>query len=228
MDAVEKKMFLQFDDDMPAQRSNALEMLREHLSKAGRKFRDFVADLENAMPAAKAEELEKKLAEYIEANAKAQKRDGTQKREIAALKAALWVKVNWKISGAVAAGLLVVGVGCWSYERYWSRSEAVNAGLRAAVASATWGEGWGEPFAARIGGEPWWLLYRGDLDDSSYSNNHGNIIEMRCLHLYAAPAHPYSGQFFKPSPRNALGWVTWPELAMQCKPSPNQRADTFK
>src|ERR1700752_2646356 len=177
MDAVEKKMFLQFDDDMPAPRVHALEMLREHLNKAGRKFRDFVVDLESAVPAAKFEELETKLAEYIKANAAAQKRDKTQRQEIAALKAALWVKVNWKIWGAVAAGLLVLGVGCWSYQRYWSRSEAVNAGLRSAVASASWGEGWGEPFAAKIGGEPWWLLYRGDIDASSYSDNHGNVIE---------------------------------------------------
>jgi hypothetical protein len=71
-------------------------------------------------------------------------------------------------------------------------------------------------------------MYRGDIDATSYSDNHANIIEMRCLHLYASPAHPYSSQFYKPSPRNFLGWVTWPELATQCKPSPNQRADTFK
>jgi hypothetical protein len=228
MDAVEKKMFLQLDDDMPAQRVNALEMLREHLNKAGRKFRDFVADLESAVPAAKLEELESKLAEYIKANAAAQKRDKTQRQEIAALKAALWVKVNWRICGAVAAGLLVAGVGCWSYQRYFSRSEAVNAGLRAAVASATWSEGWGEPFAARVGGESYWLMYRGDIDESSYSDSNGRPVEMRCLHLYAARAQAYSRQFYKPSPRNFLGWVTWPELAMQCKPSPNQQADSFK
>jgi len=228
MDALEKKMFRQFDDDMPAQRANALETLREHLKKAGRTFRDMVADFESAMSPDKAEELEKKLAEYIEANAKAQKRDAKQKRDIAELKAALWVKVNWKISGAVAAGLLVLGAGYWSYERYWSRSDAVNAGLRSAVASASWGEGWGEPFAGKIGGEPWWLMFRGDLDASSYSDNHGNPVEMRCLHLYASPAKPDSGQYLKPSPRNFLGWVSWPELEMQCKPSPNQRADSFK
>jgi len=228
MDDLEKKMFLQFDDDMPAQRCNALEMLREHLNKAGRKFRDIIADLDNAVPPAKLEELETKLADYVKANAAAQKRDAKQRSEIATLKAALWVKVNWKISGAVAAGLLVVIAGACAYERYWSRTDAVNAGLRAAVVSATWGEGWGEPFASRIGGQPWWLMFRGDIDDAHYSDNHGNPVEMRCLHLYAAPAEPYSSQFFKPSPRNFLGWVSWPELAMQCKPSPNQRADTFK
>ena len=75
-----------------------------------------------------------------------------------------------------------------AYERYWSRSDAVNAGLRSAVVSATWGEGWGEPFASKIGGEPYWLMFRGDIDASSYSDNRGNPIEMRCLHLYAAPA----------------------------------------
>ena len=74
MDDLEKKLFKQLDDEMPGVRANALEALREHLKKLGRTFRDVLADLENAMPAAKAEELEKKLAEYVEANAKAQKR----------------------------------------------------------------------------------------------------------------------------------------------------------
>jgi hypothetical protein len=228
MDDREKNLFVQLDDDMPGVRSNALEALREHLNKAGRKFRDFVADLDNAVPAAKLEELEQKLADYVKANAAAQKRDASQTAEIKRLKAALWVKVNWKISGAVAAGLLVLGVGCWSYQRYWSRTDAVNAGLRSAVASATWGEGWGEPVASKIGGESWWLMFRGDIDASSYSDNHGNPVEMRCLHLYAAAAQPYSTQFFKPSPRNFLGWMSWPEVAMQCKPSPIQKADNFK
>ena len=130
-----------------------------------------------------------------------------------------------KSPAAMAAALLVVVSGYWAYERYWSRTDAVNAGLRAAVAEATWGEGWGEPFAARIGGEPYWMMFRGDIDASSYSDSHGNPVEMRCLHLYAAPAQPYSGQYYKPSPRNFLGWVTWPELAMQCRPSPNQQAE---
>jgi hypothetical protein len=225
MDDLERKLFQQLDDDMPAMRANAFEALREHLNKAGRKFRDLVADFESAMPAAQFEELEQKLADYVKANATAEKRDASQRREIATLKTALWIKVNWKISGALAAGLLVLVAGYWGYERYWSRFDAVEAGLRAAVASAAWGEGWGEPFAAKIGGEPYWLMFRGDIDASSYSDGHGNALEMRCLHLYATPAHPYSSQFLKPSPRNLLGWVTWPELATQCKPSPNQRAD---
>jgi len=227
MDDLEKKMFLQFDDDMPAQRANALETLREYMLKKTppRRFRDLVADFENAMSPAKAEELEKKLADYIKANAAAAKRDADQRREISRLKAALWVKTNWKMVGAGAATLLVVVTGICAYERYWSRSDAVNAGLRATVAAATWGEGWGEPFASKIGGEPYWLMFRGDIDASNYSDSHGNPVEMRCLHLYAAPAEPDSGQYRKASPRNFLGWVNWPELAMQCKPSPNQRAD---
>jgi hypothetical protein len=225
MDDLAKKLFAQLDDDMPGLRGNALEALREHLKKAGRTFRDIVADIENALPLAKAEELEKKLADYMTANAAAARRDAAQRREIATLKAALWVKVNWKITGSAAAALLVAVTGYGAYERYWSRSDAVNAGLRAAVAEATWGEGWSEPFVSRVGGEPYWLLLRGDVDASSYSDRHGRPVEMRCLHLYATPAQPDSGQYVKPSPRNFLGWVSWPELATQCRLSPNQQAD---
>ena len=79
MDDLEKKLLLQLDDEMPGVRTNALEALREHLKKQGRTFRDLVADLENAMSAAKVEELEQKLAEYVKANAAAQKRDADQR-----------------------------------------------------------------------------------------------------------------------------------------------------
>ena len=161
------------------------------------------------------------------ANAAAAKRDAALTREIATLKAALWVKVNWKMTGALAATLLVAVTGYWAYDRYWSRSDAVDAGLHAVVAAAEWREGWSEPFASRVGGEPYWLMFRGDIDASHYSDNHGNPIEMRCLHLYAAPAQPDSSEYFKPSPR-FLGWVIWPELATQCKPSPSRPVDNSR
>jgi hypothetical protein len=227
MDEHEKKLTAQCDDDMPGVRANAFEAWRDYRKKQGRTFRDLVADLESAMPAARVEELEVKLAEYMKANAAAQKHAAAQKTQIATLKAAVKIKANWKIIGAVTAGLLVVVTGVWTYQRYWSRSEAVNAGARATVASATWGEGWGEPFASKLGGESWWLMFRGDIDASSYADNRGKPIEMRCLHLFASPAQPDSGQYIKPSPR-FLGMVTWPELAMQCKPSPNRQADNAK
>src|SRR5437762_452807 len=116
MDKTARGILLQLDDEMPGVRSNALEALREHLQKAGRKFRDLVADLENAVPPAKLEELETKLAEYIKANEKAQKRDAKQRAEIKTLKAALWVKTNWKIVVPAAAGLLVLVAGICAYE----------------------------------------------------------------------------------------------------------------
>jgi hypothetical protein len=226
MDDREKKLFQQLGDEMPGVRQNGLEAWLEHLKRSGRTVRDVIADIETAMSPAKAEELQKKLAEYIDANKAAAKRDATQRAEIKALKAALWIKVNWKISSAVAAALLVVVTGSCAYQRYWSRTYAVNAGLRAAVAEATWGEGWGEPFAARIGGEPYWVMYRGDIDATSYSDRDSHPVEMRCVHLYAAPASPNFGEYLKPSPRNFLGWVTWPELAVKCRLSPNQQADS--
>ena len=227
LDDVEKKFVPQLDDPMPGQRTNALEMWREHNLKKDppRHFRDLVADIDKALPPAEAEELKKKLAAYMKANDAAQKHDAAQKREIAELKAALWVKVNWKTIGAVAAALLVAVTGGWAYERYWSHSDAVMAGLRAAVTSEKWSEGLSEPAARMIGGEHYWLLFRGDIDASSYSDSHGRPLEMRCLHLYATPAEPDSGQYRKPSPRNFLGRINWPELAMSCKPAPLQKAD---
>src|SRR4051794_26457961 len=132
MDDLEKKMFVQLDDEMPSQRINALERLREYNLRKDppRHCRDMVADFESAMSPAEAEELRKNLADHIAANAAAQKLHAADTRQIATLKAALWVKVNWKTIGAIAAVLLVVVTGWWAYERYWSRSEAVTSGLR--------------------------------------------------------------------------------------------------
>ena len=112
---VEKKMFLQFDDDMPAQRVNALEMLREHLTKgrpqvprSRRRSRKRDAAGQGRRAGIEAGRIHQG---QCDGGRSAMQRNG---REIATLKAALWVKVNWKISGAVAAGLLVVVTGYWS------------------------------------------------------------------------------------------------------------------
>lgn len=226
MDDLEKKLFVQLDDDMPGQRANALELLREHFKKVGRSFREIVSDIESALPKAKVDELEKKLKDYMNVNAAAAQRDAAQRREIATLKAALWVKLNWRRIAEAGAVLAVAVVGYWAYDRYWSRSPAVNAALRETVESATWGEGLSEPVARMIAGQPYWVLFRGDVDSSSYSDGDGRPLQMRCLHLYAAPAVPDSGEYRRPSPRNFLGWIQWPELAMQCKPAPNnERAE---
>src|SRR5271155_2307564 len=72
MDNVERKMFAQLDDDMPAQRVNALEMLREHLKKKTppRFFRDSVAEIEAAeKTAARGVELEKEVTALKQASA---------------------------------------------------------------------------------------------------------------------------------------------------------------
>jgi hypothetical protein len=223
MDDQERKLFGMLDSDFPGERSNALELLREELKKKGRTFHQLAQELADSMSPAKVAELEKKLADYMAANAAAAKRDAALTREIATLKAALWVKLNRKTIGAVAAMLLVAVTGWWVYQRYWSRSEAVTAGLAAAVAAETWSEGLSAPVARTVGGEPYWLMFRGAIDASSYTDGHGRPVQMRCLHLYAAPAQPDSGQYFKPSTRNFLGRINWPELAVNCKPAPLQK-----
>jgi len=53
MDDLERKLFAQLDDDFPGVRSNAFEMLREHLRKEGRSFRAIVQEVEGAGNTAK-------------------------------------------------------------------------------------------------------------------------------------------------------------------------------
>jgi hypothetical protein len=142
---AKKKMFLQFDDDMPAQRANALEMLREEMKKKTppRFFRDMVADFENAIPPAKLAAVEKELADYKTANqtAKQANDDLTQenaklRREVANLKALNAIRLNWK---KIAAGVAVAALLCGGW--YWwgpgaaaaEERERVNAFYRASL-----------------------------------------------------------------------------------------------
>ena len=48
MDDLERKLFLQLDDDTLDQRRNALEVLHEHLQKQKRSFRDIIREFDDA------------------------------------------------------------------------------------------------------------------------------------------------------------------------------------
>src|SRR5271157_4780730 len=116
MDDVERKMFAQLDDDMPGQRTNALELLREHMKKKTppRFFRDMVREIEDA--AAAATKIAALEAQYIQAqqiNAQAQAAYNKLAADYAALRrrvsALLWIKQHWRRLAPAAAVPLLVG-----------------------------------------------------------------------------------------------------------------------
>src|ERR1700730_13488657 len=140
MDDLEKKIFLQFDDDMPAQRANALEMLREHMKKKtpARFFRDMMAEFENAIAPEKLAAVEKELADYKTWNAQGKQANDqlTQeaarlRREVASWKAIAALRVNWKKLAASVAAVALLG-GAY----YWWGPAAVAAEERARVNAA--------------------------------------------------------------------------------------------
>jgi hypothetical protein len=233
MDYREKKMFLQFDDDMPAQRANALEMLREEMKKKTppRFFRDMVAEFENAVPPAKLAAVEKELADFKAANATAKQTNDqlTQRnteltREVARWKAtaqaAVAIRVNWK---KLAAGVAVVALLGGAY--YWwgpgaaaaEERERVNAFYRASLEKTAWQEGERGPLVGMIAGKPYWMMIRGETEET-HVDNQGRPVVLQCSHVFAVPAvADWSGAYQPPKLSNLFGWFHWPERAKACK-----------
>jgi hypothetical protein len=233
MDDLEKKFFLQFDDPMPGQRANALEMWRDRNLKLDppRTFRDVVHEFEGAISKAKAEALEKELADYKTANATAKQANDTLTRENATLRnevarwkataqAAVAIRVNWK---KLAAGVAVVALLGGAY--YWwgpaaaaaVERERVNAAVRVAIEKIAWQEGEREPFVGMLAGKPHWVMVRGETE-TSHVDNQGRPVVLQCSHVFAAPAvADWSGAYQPPNLYNVLGWLKWPERATVCK-----------
>jgi hypothetical protein len=191
MDDLEKKFFLQFDDPMPGQRANALELWRERNLKLDppRTFRDVVHEFESAIPKAKVEALEKELADYKTWNTQGKQANDTLtqenaklRREVANLKALNAIRVNWK---KIAAGVAVVALLGGAY--YWwgpgaaaaEERERVNAFYRASLEKTTWQEGERGPLVGMIAGKPYWMMVRGETEET-HVDNQGRPVVLQC------------------------------------------------
>jgi len=123
----------------------------------------------------------------------------------------------------VCATLLAVAI--FGYEQYvvepWPAS--ADAALRSIARGATWGEWFDKPFVTTVAGKPMWVLLHGEIDASGFANTRGQTVVMRCVHVFAAPAEPDSGEYRSADPYLFSIWLRWPERAVQCQPSPDQK-----
>jgi hypothetical protein len=238
MDDVERKMFAQLDDDMPAQRANALEMLREHMRKKTppRLFRDIVRDDEEH--AAKVAALE---AQYIQAqqinaqghaaNTKLAAENAVLRRRLSVL---LWMKQRWGRL-ALVTGVAVFAATGWTLiptETTEHRS-VVDHRFNVLADKMSWAVVGSDssppprPIVRVIDGEPYWVAFRYDAN-ASHLNADGETVVVHCVHLFAAPAVADAGVYLKPRPYSlfGLGWLTWPERGMSCKPVDPKMAES--
>ena len=227
MDDVERKMFAQFDDDMPAQRVNALEMLREHLKKQKRGFRDIVAEIETAAgAAAKITALEAENIQARQINAQAQAAYNKLAADHAALRrrlnALLWLKKHGRGLAVAAAVPLIAGAAwCFYPTETAAHRAAVNARFNAVAGDIRWQAAAVDdaPVVVNLAaGEAYWVAVRFD-QNTAHENAAGEPVTVRCVHLYAAPAVADAGAYLKPHPYSlfGFGWLTWPERGTSCK-----------
>jgi hypothetical protein len=201
MDDFAKKLFTQLDDDSPAVREKALDAFVKSLKAAKQSFRDLLHEIEQGAEAKqKCAELDAKISRSR----------------------APWVGRH-KLKIALCAALPVAGL-C-GYERYarepWP--DSADAGLRSLARNAAWGDQFDKPFVTTVANKPLWVLLRGEINAASFADPKGNPVVMRCLHVFAVPAEPDSGEFRKVDPYGVLGWVRWPERIVHCQPSPDQK-----
>lgn len=233
MDDTERKMFAQFDDDMPAQRVNALELLREHLQKKTPRqfFRDFIAEIEAAeKTAARGVELEKEVAVLKQASAADHQNFNQRYNKLAADYASLQRRINlllpvkrhWKrLAAGLAAPVIAAGLWCFYPTETAAHRAAVDAEFKELAATLKWAPGgeYSDPVVILAAKQPYWVIARFDAN-SAHENAGGAVVTVQCVHLYAAPAEPDAGVFLKPHPYSlfGFGWLRWPERGTDCKP----------
>jgi hypothetical protein len=229
MDDTERKIFVQLDDDMPAQRANALEMLREHMKKKTppRFFRDIAQEDETAGATIAA--LQAQVQQEQQLNAQNQQnftqQYGKLQADYARLKRlvdpVLWAQKHWRFL-APAAAVPVIAALLWCVYPTETRAhhEAVDDSFNALAAGTPWHAGGDlRPVVRTADGQPYWVTARFDANAAHY-NAEGEAVTVQCVHLFADPAVADAGVYLEPHPYSlfGFGWLTWPERGVSCKP----------
>jgi hypothetical protein len=240
MDAIELKMFAQLDDDAPAQRVNALEMLRERMKQATppRKFRDLVKEFVDAIQVR--QELETRYAAAMQANA------GLAQQLQKAIQENAWLKrmlaIRDFVKPVVVIGILIA-IPLVSYYFVYARPaaaarESVRERIRATedaafhtVAKKTIWQNTaadGDPFIWTIADTPYWVIPRWDEDRTTHRDSQGHPVTVQCVHIFAEQAEPHGGAYREPRPYAlwGWGWMTWDERAVDCQTDIARRVRT--
>jgi hypothetical protein len=237
MDDFQKKLFVQLDDDSPAVREKALDAFVKSIRNARRSCRDLLREFEQGEAAQKNyAELDIKYQEALAHNAQWAQRDqmmqrqivqlqqenATLKRRVTVFKSISWMRLNPK-QAALCAVMLVAALFGYRHYTFEPWPDAADAGMHILATNAAWGEWFDKPYVATVGNKPYWVLLRGNIDTSSFSDSKGRPVAMRCLHVFAVPAEPDSGEFRRTDPYSFFGWVRWPERLVRCQLSPDQK-----
>jgi hypothetical protein len=224
------KIFAKLDADFPAERVQALEMLRAHNQKVGQSFRGIASEFGNAAEAVqKNADLQKRYDDAIQKygeleqlyrkaaadNAQWAQQHQIVTRPVSAYHNTAKMRHPWRAIGLLGL-VLLVGAGAY----FWHSDPSpfpprAEGDLRAIARQWGWRAGDSDTVMVRLGGEPYWLIARGDLDASARSDSR----PPRCLHFYVVPAEVEDGDFAPPHPYSlfGFGWIDWPERFVRCE-----------
>jgi hypothetical protein len=239
MDALAKKLFVQLDDDFPGVRMQALDSLRDHLKKAGQSFRDILADIDTTEAELKTakehnDQWQKWRDQQDQIMAAKDQRIAALNRQVTVYKAAAKLRANWRVVAAVVAAVVavpVIGLVGYGYISAPPWPPDADADLHKlldsahfvnrAVEDSVMAPGASPYVLNTIAGRYYWVLYRPEIDASSYSDIRGRPVKTYCMHVYSAPAEAANGMFLTPHAYGLFGFgsIQWPERIVKCDPA---------
>jgi hypothetical protein len=230
---TERKVFALLDSSNAGEREAALHQIHALLAKrvtAGLPLRPFHELDETHVPLADHEELKQQFDEAAtvlnDVTAKYDKLLLKYRTINAGRTALLWLQMHWKRCATV--GVLLAGAGggfCyWDRQAHEADRNAANAQMAkaldriAALQNLRYEGDYSSSSVVQIDGKPYWAMLYGVTEQGSYTDANGRPVTLHCLRLYAEPAvSDLPGAYRAPRPFNALGWLRWPERAVNCR-----------
>jgi hypothetical protein len=235
---TERKVFKLLDSSNAGEREAALHQLHALLAKrvtAGLPLRPFQeldethVPLANHVPLADHEQLKQDFDEAAKVlndlSAKYDKLLVKYRTLNAGRTALLWLQMHWKRCATV--GVLLAGAGggfeYWDRQQHAAERKAADAQMAksldriAAQVKLDYTGDYSSSSVVNIDGKPYWAVLYGVTEQGSYTDANGRPVALHCVHLYAEPAvSDLPGAYRAPRPFNALGWLRWPERAVNC------------
>jgi hypothetical protein len=236
------------DSDQSGERGTALEKLVALREKMGwPSFGDLLRKLESTVTPEQHQQLERDLAQWMQAhaarvaeNAHLSNRNTFLAARNASLRSALFFSLNWKrltVASLALALMLAFGLR----ERAKSAvpdeqprtdtvaqkddSAALDEASLSLLSDWPWVAGDTRPAIFTMDGVPYWLVVRGTIDDKSHADTGGRPIKRHCLQIFASKAVEDQGAYLAPEPYALWGqWMRWPQRAAACRMPESPRA----
>lgn len=229
LDDTEKKLLCMANAPTPGERANTIEALHAHQVTIKHFCRDFVHELENAVPLSDYQALDALYQQCNQFNGGLVQQLQVAQTKLIAYQRIFSLKRHWQ---KLAAGVALPVLGLIGYVFYTADTAAVrearDAGFQRIAEATLWQKTNDDsvPVARDVAGVPYWLTVRRDEDHTGYWDSTGHPVTVLCVRLFAKKALPGARVYHAENPYTlwGWGWLTWPQVAVDCKPEPMRSA----